>query len=122
MSSGARRPSTATLRRRSSDSGVEWKAIKPDNRHTWLTEGHQVEFETFVPVGSKEAKAEKGEAVDVIFKVHSLGVSTNRDAWVYSFNRNALTENMERMIAFYNEQVQVGTTNGSSNQTSMILS
>ena len=84
--------------------GVEWKAIKPDNRHTWLTEGHHLEFETFIPVGSKEAKAEKGEAVDVIFKVHSLGVSTNRDAWVYNFNRNALTENMERMVAFYNEQ------------------
>ena len=28
----------------------------------------------------------------VIFKTYSLGVSTNRDAWAYNFNRNALTE------------------------------
>ena len=47
---------------------IEWKAITPDTRHTWLTEGLHAEFETFMPLGSKEAKAGKGEAVDVIFK------------------------------------------------------
>ena len=56
-------------------------------------------------MGTKEAKAAKGEAVDVIFKSYSLGVSTNRDAWVYNFNRNILVENMSRMIDTYNEQV-----------------
>ena len=35
-------------------------------------------------------KAAKGTATGVIFKTYSLGVSTNRDAWVYNFNRNRL--------------------------------
>ena len=43
--------------------------------------------------------------VEVIFKTYSNGVKTNRDTWVYSFNQNALTENMRRMIDTYNEQV-----------------
>ena len=84
---------------------IEWKAIRPDKRYTWLTEGLHAEFETFMPLGTKEAKAAKGEAVDVLFKVYSSGLQTARDAWAYNFNRNALTENIERMINFYNEQV-----------------
>ena len=84
---------------------VEWKSVTPNKRHTWLTEGLHVEFITFVPLGSKEAKAEKGEAADVIFKVYSRGVSTCRDAWAYNFESNTLKENMGRMIDTYNEQV-----------------
>ena len=56
-------------------------------------------------MGTKEAKAARGEAVEVIFKTYSNGVKTNRDAWVYNFNRNALAENMSGMIDTYNEQV-----------------
>ena len=84
---------------------IEWKPITPDKRYSWLTEGHHAEFETFVPIGSKDAKAGKSTAADVMFKTFSLGVSTNRDAWAYNFNRNTLSENMRRTIGAYNEQV-----------------
>ena len=84
---------------------IEWKPIEPDQRYTWLTEGLHPEFETFTSIGTKEAKAARGEAVGVIFKTYSNGVSTSRDAWARNFNRNALAENMSRMIDTYNEQV-----------------
>ncbi len=84
---------------------IEWQTIRPDKRHTWLTEGLHAEFESFMPLGSKEAKAAKGEAVDVICKTYSCGVNTARDAWVYNFNRDALTENIKRTIDTYNKQV-----------------
>ena len=84
---------------------VDWQQITPDSRYTWLTEGLHAEFDTFIPMGTKEAKAEKSVAADVIFKTYSLGVSTNRDAWVYNFNANALTENIQRTMEFYNAQV-----------------
>ena len=84
---------------------IEWQTSHPDTRHTWLTEGLHPEFETFIPIGTKEAKAEKGEAVDVIFKIYSSGVKTNRDAWAYNFNRNTLTENMNRLIGTYNAEI-----------------
>ncbi len=56
-------------------------------------------------MGTKEAKAAKSEATDAIFRIYSLGVRTNRDAWAYSFNRNELTENMNRLIGTYNAEV-----------------
>ena len=84
---------------------IEWKSITPDQRYTWLTEGLHAEFETFIPMGTREAKSAKGEVNDVIFKTYSNGVKTNRDPWAFNFNRKSLIENMERMIDFYNEQV-----------------
>ena len=84
---------------------IEWRRIQQNQQYTWLTEGLHAEFETFIPMGTREAKSTKEEVDDVIFKTYSSGVKTNRDAWACNFNRNALIENMERMIDFYNEQV-----------------
>ena len=85
---------------------IEWKPpIQPDARHTWLTEGLHAEFDTFIPMGTKQAKAAKGKTTDVIFKTYCRGVVTNRDAWVYNFNRKALTENVQGMIGTYNAEV-----------------
>ena len=84
---------------------VNWDSIQPDARHTWLTEGLREEFETFLPIGSKQAKAKKGEVSGVIFHQFSSGVKTNRDAWAINFDRDTLTTNVQRMIEFYNAQV-----------------
>ena len=84
---------------------VPMKQAAIDARYTWLTEGLQAEFDTFLPMGTKEAKAMKGEAGDVLFHTFSNGVKTNRDAWAYNFNRNALTGNMRRMSKTYNAEV-----------------
>ena len=92
---------------------IVWRELTPDKRHTWLTEGLHVDFDTFIPMGSKTAKASSGDVEGTLFKTYSLGVSTNRDAWVYNFNRAALTENVQRMIKCYNAQTLewVGTKN-----------
>ena len=84
---------------------IDWQQITPDSRYTWLTEGLHAEFDTFLPMGSKEAKNANGVVADVIFKNYSLGVSTNRDVWVCNFNKNALTKNVQGMIGTYNTEV-----------------
>ena len=84
---------------------VNWDAIQPDARWTWLTEGLRAEFETFLPMGSKTAKAVKGEVSGVLFHQFSNGVKTNRDAWAINFNKGTLTTNVQRMIEFYNAEV-----------------
>ena len=83
---------------------IEWNRIQPDKQGTWLTEGLHAEFDTFIPMGTKEAKTQKGEAAGVIFKTYSAGVKTGRDAWVYNFTRNVLTENVQGMIDVYNAE------------------
>ena len=84
---------------------INWQKIVPDGRHTWLTEGLHAEFDTFLPIGSKAAKASNTNRVETLFKTYSVGVVTARDAWVYNFNRNALTENLTQMMEYYNGQV-----------------
>ncbi|MDE0686691.1 MAG: N-6 DNA methylase [Candidatus Poribacteria bacterium] len=81
---------------------VEWQEVKPDKRHTWLTGGLHTDFDTFIPMGSKNTKASKGAVEGTLFKTYSVGVLTARDAWAYNFNRDALAENMQAMIEFYN--------------------
>jgi len=87
-------------------SEIKWQQIKPDKNNTWLTAGLQADFETFIPMGTKETKAAKGEATDTIFKLFSNGVKTNRDIWAYNFNADELAANIQRTIATYNEQVR----------------
>ena len=84
---------------------VTWRELQPNARQMWLTEGLRDDFETFIPMGTKAAKATKGEAEGTIFKTYSLGIVTSRDAWVYHFKEAALQENMTRMIEFYNAEV-----------------
>ncbi len=93
------------LNQRQHVGSIEWQAIQPDARHTWLTEGLHAEFDTFIPMGTKEAKAVKEAGVNVIFKTYSLGVSTNRDAWAYNFDKNTLVKNVSRMIGTYNANI-----------------
>ena len=83
---------------------VSWDPIQPDARYTWLTEGLREDFETFIPIGSKQAKAAKGEISGVIFHQFSSGVKTNRDAWTINFDRDVLSSNVTRMIEAYNTQ------------------
>ena len=67
-----------------------------------LTEGLRPEFDTFLPMGTKAAKASKDSAVGTIFKDYRLGISTNRDAWVYNFQPASLEENIHRTLRAYN--------------------
>ena len=84
---------------------VPMKQATVDAKYTWLTEGLHAEFDTFIPMGTKAAKATKGAVVDVIFKTYSVGVGTSRDAWVYNFNQNSLIKNVQQTMEFYNTQV-----------------
>ena len=89
---------------------IKWKPLTPDDRHAWLTDGLHAEFDTFIPMGSKQAKKRSRRqrfnvSTNVIFKTFSLGVNTSRDAWAYNFNRNVLTDNITQMIDTYNAEV-----------------
>ena len=83
---------------------IEWQMLTPDKRHTWLTADLHTDFDTFIPMGSKVAKSARSDVKDAIFKTYSVGVLTARDAWAYNFNRDALADNMQAMIEFYNSE------------------
>lgn len=47
----------------------------------------------------------KDKAAAVLFENFSLGIATNRDAWVYNYSKDTVASNMQRMIGFYNEEM-----------------
>ena len=80
-----------------------WRKIEPDKHHTWMTEGLQQDFETYLPLGTKISRAGRGNAV---FHMYGRGLATSRDAWIYNFNRDYLVSNIQDLIRIYNKHVQ----------------
>ena len=84
---------------------VTWQKLRPYAKHAWLTEGLHADFNDLIPIGTKEAKKKKGTVEGVIFKDFSLGVSTNRDVWVYNFDQDSLRDNVQRTIETYTAEM-----------------
>jgi predicted helicase len=82
---------------------VKWMEIEPTDNQTWLTQGLNSDFETLLPMGTKGTKDGLDQA---LFKLFSLGVATNRDAWAYNFRTEDLALNIKRTIDFHNEHVE----------------
>lgn len=76
----------------------DWQAISPDAHGDWLKQRDD-SFAEHIVLGDK-----KGDALK-LFDNFSLGVSTNRDAWVYNASKTKLTATMTSMIDFYNAEV-----------------
>jgi predicted helicase len=86
-------------------SDIPFEAIHPDKHHNWLNLAEN-EWDELIPVASKEAKSHKGQAENqVIFKLFSLGVVTNRDEWVYDDNEQELERKVRFLIDVYNDEV-----------------
>lgn len=82
--------------------GFAWRELTSDARHAWLTDGLESGFDSFLPMGTKEAKAGSGNA---IFETYSSGIKTNRDVWAYNFSFESLSKNMGKMIEVYNAEI-----------------
>ncbi|MGC2997231.1 DEAD/DEAH box helicase [Streptomyces sp. G35A] len=80
---------------------VKWKKIQPNTDGDWINQRDE-RFANFQEIGDKD----KSAAAAPIFTLHSGGLKTNRDAWVYNFSERKLGENVESMIEFYNGQVE----------------
>ncbi|RLA07186.1 MAG: helicase [Gammaproteobacteria bacterium] len=80
-----------------------FNSIIPDNRHNWLNQTDN-DWDDLLPMGTKKSKLSKsGVEINSIFKLYSLGVSTNRDNWVYDFSKKNLKNKVKFFIKQYNK-------------------
>lgn len=77
-----------------------WQQITPDQHHDWVGQRDD-SFSEFISLGDK-----KDDAAVTVFDNYSSGVKTNRDAWCYNASKSVLSLNMQRMVDFYNSEVQ----------------
>ncbi len=86
-------------------SEVPWQPLIIDANHNWLIGGLATDFATFLPLGTKEAKAARDIEVETIFKTYSNGISTNRDHWMYDFDAQKLAYKANSMLQTYNAEL-----------------
>lgn len=78
--------------------GMDWRVVSPNAEGDWVNQRDPA-FERFVPLCDRDGEKE------CIFGTYSLGVGTNRDAWVYNYDKAALELRVDGMVAFYNAEV-----------------
>lgn len=82
---------------------IKWQQVTPNVEGDWINQRNTA-FSAFTLIGAK-VNAEERTPLRV-FGTYSAGLKSNRDAWVYNYSRSALRSNMQRMIGFYNAQVE----------------
>ena len=95
------------LRTTQSYKNLDFSIIQPNQHHDWLNQRSET-FQGYFSLGdpARKKKSTPKTESSSIFESYSLGVATNRDAWVYNFDRDALAQNMQNTIDFYNQQVK----------------
>jgi predicted helicase len=88
-----------------SRAAITWQELVSDEQQNWLTADLDPTYSALLPLGSKDDKAATKKNVPTVFKLFSLGVATNRDAWAYNFSELDLSTNMRRLIGNYNSEV-----------------
>ena len=89
----------AILREAGSVTGIQdWQEIMPDQHHDWIGQRSQA-FQRLYPLGTEDVKA--GKTGSAIFGLYSLGISTNRDAYLYNSSRDVCTKNARRAVDAY---------------------
>jgi predicted helicase len=81
---------------------ISFQHITPDHNHNWLNL-NETDFDSFIPLVDKATKLANPRENHAIFHLFSLGISTNRDEWVYDFNEIALTEKIKFFSEIYEE-------------------
>jgi len=78
---------------------IPFETIHPDKNNNWLDLTDN-DFSEFLPLQEKGNK-------QCIFAFSSLGVSTNRDEWVYDFDEKNLSNKIKFFINKYNELLKL---------------
>lgn len=84
---------------------LPFEQVSPDKNANWLNLTDN-DFETLLPLASKETKAAKSAANErAVFKLFSLGVSTNRDEWVIDRSPKELAKKVRFFLNIYNRHL-----------------
>ncbi len=79
---------------------IPFETIIPNAKGDWINQ-REDGFEKLIPL-----KRDKNLQNPSIFDINSSGVTTGRDAWVYNFSPNILTQSVQKCIDTYNADLK----------------
>ena len=85
---------------------IGFEDIEPDAKQNWLNKGNP-DFEKLMPLADRVVRSAKIAVEEqAVFRHYSLGVSTNRDNWVYDFDIGNLRDKALYFADTYNELLE----------------
>lgn len=78
---------------------LDWADIFPNQHGDWINQRDDI-YSSFIPLGDKGNKGTESQA---IFKIYSMGIQTNRDAWTHNYNKQVLIQNAQKMVSAYSK-------------------
>ena len=83
---------------------VPFERITPDAKINWLNQSNS-NFDRLIPLANRKTKLAKTvEDERAVFGLHSVGISTNRDEWVYDFDRSTLAGKVKFFCETYENE------------------
>jgi predicted helicase/SOS-response transcriptional repressor LexA len=79
---------------------IDWVDIKPNDHSDWISKRTDL-FSSLIPIESQKRYSSNSQS---FFITQAVGISTNRDPWVYNSSIDALKKNISRMITVYNQE------------------
>lgn len=77
--------------------------LNPNTQGDWLNARDEL-FSTFIPIATEKKFDLETKS---FFVVYSMGLATNRDAWVWNLSLQMLERNVKRTLSFYNKQCEL---------------
>lgn len=82
---------------------VPFEHVVPDKKNNWVSIAEESDWEKLVPLCSKDAKLGRDERS--LFKLYTQGLKTNRNDWVYDYDKNALDKKVNFFMSLYNSEI-----------------
>jgi predicted helicase len=81
----------------------DFTRIRPNEYGDWINRP-TLDWSAFLPTAHETVKAWQTD--QAIFRLFSLGISTNRDAWLYDFNPREVSRKVRYLIKNYRERLK----------------
>ena len=82
----------------------EFDKIAPDKRNNWLNQSNS-DFDTLIPVANSQTRSAKSNGADsAVFRLYSNGVATQRDEWVFDYDRDHLRTKVRYFSKVYEDK------------------
>ena len=78
-----------------------FQRITPNEKFDWINQRNEKSFDDFILLAPEKKFDDDAKS---FFTNYGIGVSTNRDAWVYNFSEKNLENNINLMTEFYNAE------------------
>lgn len=79
---------------------MDWKRLEPNEHGDWINHRNE-SFKSFIPLETEKRGLMKSQSW---FVIQSCGLATSRDAWCYNSSYGIVQKNIQRSIAFFNQQ------------------